>query len=178
MVVHLGVVVIGVGLAASLSYGHRAELSFRPGQTVSFEGHTLTYLGAHPVSQPNRRQLVASVRVDGAGVFKPALSQFGSDGQAIGTPAIDSGFSQDVYLSLDSNPQGSRVAVIGVVVQSLVSWLWVGGGLMAVGTVMAAAPGRRRRPTEPASLSPELVLEHQELAFDQVALTPEPESVS
>jgi cytochrome c-type biogenesis protein CcmF len=33
-------------------------------------------------------------------------------------------------------------------------WLWIGGALMAVGTVLAAWPGRRRRPTEPVSASP------------------------
>jgi hypothetical protein len=31
-------------------------------------------------------------------------------------------------------------------------WLWLGGGLIAVGTVLAAFPGRRRRrPTDPVS---------------------------
>ena len=31
-------------------------------------------------------------------------------------------------------------------------WLWIGGGLLAVGTVLAAFPGRRRRrPTDPVS---------------------------
>jgi cytochrome c-type biogenesis protein CcmF len=42
-------------------------------------------------------------------------------------------------------------AVIGVRLQPLVSWLWIGGGIMALGTVLAAAPGRRRRPTDPVS---------------------------
>ena len=30
-------------------------------------------------------------------------------------------------------------------------WLWVGGAVMAVGTVLAAFPGRRRRPIDPVS---------------------------
>src|SRR3546814_9963237 len=30
-------------------------------------------------------------------------------------------------------------------------WLWVGGGIMAFGTILAAWPGRRRRPTDPTS---------------------------
>ena len=30
-------------------------------------------------------------------------------------------------------------------------WLWVGGGFIAVGSVLAAFPGRRRRGTEPTS---------------------------
>jgi cytochrome c-type biogenesis protein CcmF len=38
-----------------------------------------------------------------------------------------------------------------VVVQPLVSWLWVGGLVMAMGTVLAAFPGRRRNPIDPVS---------------------------
>ena len=37
-------------------------------------------------------------------------------------------------------------------VKPLILWLWIGGGLMAVGTLLAAFPGRRRRrPTDPVS---------------------------
>jgi cytochrome c-type biogenesis protein CcmF len=32
-----------------------------------------------------------------------------------------------------------------------VLWLWVGGILMAFGTLLAAFPGRRRDPTDPVS---------------------------
>ena len=43
-------------------------------------------------------------------------------------------------------------AVVGIIVQPLVSWLWIGGAVIALGTLLAAWPGRRpRRPTEPAS---------------------------
>ena len=38
-----------------------------------------------------------------------------------------------------------------VIIQPLVLWLWVGGGVIAVGTFLAAFPGRRRRGTEPVS---------------------------
>ena len=40
---------------------------------------------------------------------------------------------------------------IGVIVQPLIAWLWIGGGLMGLGTFLAAWPGRRRRPTSPSS---------------------------
>jgi cytochrome c-type biogenesis protein CcmF len=34
----------------------------------------------------------------------------------------------------------------------MIVWLWIGGALMALGTVLAAFPGeRRRRPTDPVS---------------------------
>jgi cytochrome c-type biogenesis protein CcmF len=36
-------------------------------------------------------------------------------------------------------------------VQPLIIWLWIGGAVIAVGTALAAWPGRRRRPTAPVS---------------------------
>ena len=30
-------------------------------------------------------------------------------------------------------------------------WIWIGGGVILAGTVLAAWPGRRRRPTDPVS---------------------------
>jgi cytochrome c-type biogenesis protein CcmF len=33
----------------------------------------------------------------------------------------------------------------------LAVWLWIGGTVMAIGTLLAAWPGRRRRPTDPVS---------------------------
>ena len=37
-----------------------------------------------------------------------------------------------------------------VIVQPMILWLWVGGGLMFVGTFLAAFPGRRD-PLDPVS---------------------------
>jgi hypothetical protein len=70
---------------------------------------------------------------------------------------VDSGVLDDVYLTVDSLPSGRRGPVgIGVTVQPLVSWLWVGGGVVVVGAVLAALPGRRRRPTDAASALPDV----------------------
>ena len=38
-----------------------------------------------------------------------------------------------------------------VIVQPLIVWLWIGGSVMAVGSVMAAFPGKRRKPTDAVS---------------------------
>jgi len=68
----------------------------------------------------------------------------------VGTPAIDSSWSNDLYLSIATNPKGA-VWAFGVVEQPLVMWLWVGAGIIGFGSVLSAIPGRRRRPTDPVS---------------------------
>jgi cytochrome c-type biogenesis protein CcmF len=193
MVVHLGVVLIAVALSASLSFGHRGQVRLAPGQSTQFAGHTLTYLGTRGVVHPNRRELEAAVRVDGGAVYRPAVSQFGSDAEGIGTPSVASSLTSDVYLTLDTPPEGATIgggpapsavsgqsgpnpgpaqagtAVVGVVVQPMVAWLWIGGAVMGLGAVMAALPDRRRRAAGGTEPEPTVVV--------PAASEPDPEPV-
>jgi cytochrome c-type biogenesis protein CcmF len=45
----------------------------------------------------------------------------------------------------------SDAAKIKVFITPMIMWLWIGGGLMGVGTLLSAFPGSRRRPTDPTS---------------------------
>ena len=54
MVVHLGVVVVGVAIAASGSYLHEVEARYEPGETRVVGGHEITYLDTVEVQERNR----------------------------------------------------------------------------------------------------------------------------
>jgi len=170
MIVHLGVVLLAVGITAASSFAHRTEIVLRRGQTVLFDGRTFQYVGTAVVTTPSHRETQWLIRIDRGGVFRPAISQFGgtsANAVAVGTPAIDSSFSSDVYLTVDGLPSsggasGGQVftdlapgsVAIGVTVQPLVSWMWVGGILIGIGGMLALFPGGRRRPTDPVSAPP------------------------
>ena len=152
MVVHLGVIVLAVGFVSASAFSTHDEFRLEEGQTATIAGHTVTYLGVEERDTARKASIVASVRVDGGQVYEPSLNRYGNATNTIGMPSVAVGFTRDVYLTLveePSTPGGS--AVIGVAVEPLVSWLWAGGLLMALGTVLALVPGRRRRPTAPVS---------------------------
>jgi cytochrome c-type biogenesis protein CcmF len=152
MVVHIGVVVIAVALAAATSLAHRAEVTLRPGTTTTVDGQQIAFEKLVTVASPARTATEALVLVDGHGPYRPALSQFGANTEPVGTPAIDSNIVHDVYLTIDSLPASTGGPVgIGVIVQPLVVWLWVGGAILVFGSLLALVPGRRRRPTDPVS---------------------------
>jgi len=153
MIVHIGVVVVAVALAASSSYDSEAELSMQEGDTARVAGHEITFRGMEEVDGANRTSTRAQVEVDGR-LMQPQLSRFGGGNQLIGTPDIESGFTEDVFLALLRLPEGddpTAPVVLRVVVQPLVRWLWLGGAIMAFGTLLAAFPGRRRDPLLPTS---------------------------
>ena len=155
MIVHIGVVIVAVAFAAASSYSTSAKLRLEEGETGRVAGHTVRYLGVEERQVGDRRVVKALVEVDGGKVHAPALTQFPNATQTIGTPSVAWGLDEDVYLTLAVSPERKGgPAIIGVIVEPLVSWLWIGGGLMAVGTLLAVAPGgRRRRPTDPTSVA-------------------------
>jgi cytochrome c-type biogenesis protein CcmF len=152
MVVHLGVVIIAVAVAASGSFVRQAEFTLEPGASAEFAGHTLTYEGQNLKTESNKVVNQALIRIDGTGPWGPSLNQFANGSQTIGTPSVRSTFTDDVALSLVDVPDGDSTAItVRVTVQPLVIWLWIGGAIMALGTLLAVFPGRRRRPTDPVS---------------------------
>jgi cytochrome c-type biogenesis protein CcmF len=152
MVVHLGVIVVAVALAASQSSVRQAEFTLEPGEQATFAGHTLTFVRTEIERDDNKTVTKALVEIDGTGPWAPAINQFPFGNQSIGSPSVRSTASDDVALTLLALPEGGSDAVtIRVTTQPLVVWLWVGGGVMAVGTLLAAFPGRRRDPLDPVS---------------------------
>jgi cytochrome c-type biogenesis protein CcmF len=171
MVVHLGVVVLAIGLIAATSFRSQAELVLRPGKVVRFAGHTFVFEGLRNVDTPQRLATEALVRVDGGGPFTPAVSQYGGpSSEVVGTPAIDSGFFGDVYLTWDATGRtgkstGGNVVstlpktaiAVGAIVEPLMAWMWAGGILIGIGGLLAMVPGTRRRATDPVSAPAPLV---------------------
>jgi cytochrome c-type biogenesis protein CcmF len=152
MIVHIGVVVIAVAFAASHSFAHRTQVSMQPGQSKTLGGHTITYLGVVQVNHPNRQAVEARLKVDGGMVYRPAISQYNGGSTPVGTPSVKSTPRDDLYLTLvDAPEKAGDPATIGIIVQPLIMWLWIGGGIMAIGTALAAWPGRRRNPILPVS---------------------------
>ena len=152
MIVHLGVVLIAVAFAASNAYVRQGEFTLEPGETAVISGHTLQYAGSEVVEYDNRVERKAQVLVDDVKFYAPAVATYPFAGQTIGVPSVRSTWRDDIALSVLSFPEDSNDAVVlRATVQPLIIWLWVGGIVMAVGTVLAVVPGRRRDPIAPTS---------------------------
>jgi len=155
MIVHIGIVMIAVAFAASSSNVQQAELTLHPGQTAEFNGHQITYQRLRLSVSAGKQETSAIVRVDGSGPYAPGIVAFRqSDGTSnpVGTPSIYTSPRGDVALSLLAVPAtNSSTVTLRVTSQPLVMWLWLGGGVIGLGTALAAFPGRRRRPTQPVS---------------------------
>jgi cytochrome c-type biogenesis protein CcmF len=152
MVVHIGVILIAVALGASNSYTHSQELSLTKGEVARFGGHTFELLGFSEFSDDRRTTISAQVSIDGGQAYAPAVSKYKAMGSNIGTPSVKTSFVKDIYLTLEPPVKPtSDSAKIKVFIKPMIMWLWIGGGLMGIGTLLSVFPGKRRRPTDPTS---------------------------
>jgi cytochrome c-type biogenesis protein CcmF len=154
MVVHLGVILIAVAFAASNSYTRNQQFDLEPGETVAFAGHTFTYVGLEPFDDRAKFGVKAQISIDGGQVYEPAATTYKGRGMAVPTPSVRSGFTEDVYLVISDQIRPETFAdpiELEVSIKPMMLWLWIGSALLAVGTVLSAFPGGRRRGTDPVS---------------------------
>ena len=148
-VVHLGIVVIVVAIAASQAGTTEVERSLAPGDRMEVAGYTILFTGLRDVVEPQRTRTVADLVVTGNGAntrLGPALVDYPNSQQAIGSPGIGAGPRNDIYAILAAyDVRGHAWATIRVRVIPLVSWLWLSGGIVGIGALVAAWPPPRRR---------------------------------
>ena len=145
MIVHLGVILICVALAASNSFTRSQEIDLVTGQVATFAGHTFELIDVVEVRDARSTTVKALVKVDGGKAYSPSITKYTRIGMNVGTPSVRTSFTRDVYLTLEPPVrQDSGQARIKVFVKPLILWLWVGTFVMAFGTLLAVLPTRRR----------------------------------
>jgi len=149
-----------VGIVVSTSYTTRSEVTLARHQRTVIDGQYVGFDGFANVSSALEKQTQLVVNVDGH-VLRPAITTFnGRSSQPVGTPAIDSNLLRDVYVTFDAvggngATSGAQVAtdvpagsvVLGVTVEPLLSWLWIGGLMVGVGSALSFARRRHREET-------------------------------
>ena len=147
LVVHAGVVMIAVSIAASQGSAITRQLQLHEHQSATVAGHTITYLGYSEQTTPQKATLTArfSITYDGdsLGTYRPSISTFPGSQNGLGTPSVRPGLFRDVYLSLANAPDGGGVITVRVSVNPMVVWLWSGGVVMAMGTMLCLVRKKR-----------------------------------
>jgi cytochrome c-type biogenesis protein CcmF len=148
-VVHIGMAIAVIAVVASTSFARQVEVTLARGQRTTFAGFVLSYVGQRTIHQPQREVLVADVVVSrearSLGRMTPSLNLYPGASEPIGSPSIRYGALKDLYGSVIGfeGERGER-ATFRFFLNPGVMWLWVGGGVMALGGLMAAWPERRR----------------------------------
>jgi cytochrome c-type biogenesis protein CcmF len=148
-VVHAGAVVVIVAIAVSSTMGVSKEVVLRQGESTELGGYTLTYVKAENLTEPHRQSLVAHIAVsrDGEelGTLSPRMNQYDTQREPIGTPAVRTSLTEDLYLSImNLDPERGTLGLLALV-NPMVGWIWVATAVMALGGIVALLPPRGAR---------------------------------
>jgi cytochrome c-type biogenesis protein CcmF len=153
-IVHLGVVLIILGIAGSMTYSREREATLGLKQSLSVGDYRVQFEGLRGTQQPTHLRVEGSFRVyhrgQDEGLLQPALKFFPTQQSPIGRAVHLSNLDEDIYLILSGFSEVDRnQATIKVLVRPLVVWMWIGGFIIAIGTLICILP--MAKPTEQES---------------------------
>jgi cytochrome c-type biogenesis protein CcmF len=143
-IIHAGIVLIFLGFAGE-GFKQQELALLKPGQQVQVGGFLVRH-DAIRVTDDGRKQMITghvTVTRDGTplGEMQPARWFFRRHEEDPTTEvAIRRGFAEDLYISLSGYDMQTQAGTYEVTVNPLVNWIWVGFGIMALGTFIALLP--------------------------------------
>ncbi|UCF20834.1 MAG: heme lyase CcmF/NrfE family subunit [Gemmatimonadota bacterium] len=140
-VVHLGIVVMAVGIALSATYRKEREVTLAIGQSAEFAGYVVRLDSLYAGREAHRDFVEAAFGIgkgsEQLAVLTPRLNYYPMSDQPIGTPHVRTRPHEDLYLSLMAYARDGSTATVNIIVNPMVVWIWIGGGIVALGALFA-----------------------------------------
>ncbi|MBI2881555.1 MAG: heme lyase CcmF/NrfE family subunit [Candidatus Tectomicrobia bacterium] len=160
-IIHIGLLLIFVGVSGR-AFTVEKKAFLNKGESMTIRDYTLTYqdFAWYPKGHMDVAEARLAVFQGGAplGLLKPERNFHRKTDQPTTEVAIRSTLKEDLYVILAAlDPKGA--ATFQVLINPLVIWIWIGGGLLSAGTLIAMWPDRKTpaRPARPRRRQAELV---------------------
>ncbi len=148
-IAHTGALMIIVAVALSSTYGRESEIVLKKGESTSFAGYALTLDSIRSQEVPQRYEVRAYVDISrndqAVTTLTPQMNFYPNSNDPIGSPAVNSTLARDLYLTLIHFEKDGSGASLRVIVTPAVAWIWLGGGVVMLGGILALALGHGRR---------------------------------
>jgi len=144
-IVHLGIVLVFIGITGN-AFKMDKQITANKGDSFTVKHYTIRYDSLSRYPTENKEVVAATLSVFNAdkrvAILAPEKNLHRGYDQPTTEVAIHSTLMEDLYVIL-AGYEG-EMATFKVLVNPLVVWLWIGGGVMALGTILALFPDRRR----------------------------------
>ena len=146
VLVHLGIVLMSIGIIGIEGLQQETQVTLSLGESVEIQGYTLRFEGLEHFDAGDgvfiSEAVLALTRGDEpVGALYPQRDIYLNMGMAITQPGLRSNLAGDLYAVLiDWRPITQDEATFRIFYNPLVSWLWVGTGVLTAGVVVALLP--------------------------------------
>ncbi|MCC6454554.1 MAG: heme lyase CcmF/NrfE family subunit [Caldilineaceae bacterium] len=156
--VHLAIVMIGVAVVGNEFYQQTTHVTLNKGESVEIAGYELVYTDLIARDVSNRVEFITPVMVYDAGsgklltTVRPQRNVYHKNPDA---PTSEVGLrmtlTEDVYVLLNGWEENGSSATFTIYINPLTIWMWIGGVVMVIGTLIAAWPHPARRSVQSAA---------------------------
>jgi cytochrome c-type biogenesis protein CcmF len=144
-IVHLGIVLMFLGFAGE-GLSTDEQLLMRPGQEATVRHYTIRMDALRATDDGQKQMITGHFTIkgeDGQEVTRmyPAKWYFRKhEDQPTTEVAIRRSFAEDIYLVMAGYEMQEQTASLEFHINPLVNWIWVGFGILAIGTLIALLP--------------------------------------
>ncbi len=162
--VHMGVVMLMVGVAGSSLFGVEEDLTLEKGESKIVNGYTIKFGEIHQERHVN--YLASSAHIDlttpGGEVktLHPEIRRYDKTEQPSAQVALNSTLARDAYVTLAGWGEGGSPVALQVFINPLIAWIWIGGIVMTLGAIFCLLP-RLIKATAHAHASATTTTKHQ-----------------
>ncbi|RJO60459.1 MAG: heme lyase CcmF/NrfE family subunit [Dehalococcoidia bacterium] len=161
-IIHISIVVLALGIIGSSVYKSQVEQILNVGDSVTLKGYTFTYNGFNAVPEQKSDGSVlltvtANIDVsrgaqDLGSVHPNKILKFIYSGETIvdmdpaygNNVAIRSNLAEDLYVIFEDFDGMTQQALLMVLVNPLVKWIWIGGFLLLAGGLVSFSATPRK----------------------------------
>ena len=158
--VHLGIILMAIGIIASQAYQVEKEVTLSVGESAQIGGFTLVYRGLDTFPTENRDVVTATLDVYDSSrkkltVLTPAKIFQDNTESAVSEVSIRTTLSGDLYTILTG--WQDQQAIFKFLINPMIVWIWLGGVVMILGTMIASWPDAREAKRDEARLAEAMV---------------------
>jgi cytochrome c-type biogenesis protein CcmF len=152
--VHLAIVLIAIGITGSTAYKRQQLVALSRGESTNLAGYSIRFedlamdtLNPEPVTYQSKLRFAATLGVyRGESKLRTLVAEksyhWALENPWVTEVAIYSNLKEDLYIILADLDQ-TGLASFEIVLNPLVNWIWIGGGVLLLGTLVAAWPEKR-----------------------------------
>jgi cytochrome c-type biogenesis protein CcmF len=151
-IVHFGMVLIFVGVTGQ-AFTEEAEKQLKPGESLKVGNYELVYQDTKRLEDPNKMVVESTVVVKRDGkmldTIFPQKHFYIVQQQPTTEVALFSNLREDLYVVLGEHQSETNAATFHVYLNPLVTWVWIGGMVLTIGTLITLLPDPRERLGKP-----------------------------
>jgi cytochrome c-type biogenesis protein CcmF len=146
-IVHLGIMVLTIGVIGSSVYDTGKEVTLNKGESATVKGYTLTYQAVDKIETQKKLLYTTTLEVSSGGKpigkIIPEKYFHQNHGTPVTVAAVRSTMWEDLYVVLIGWEEDGS-ASFKIMSNPLVNWMWLGAVILNIGGLLAFWPDRKR----------------------------------